>query len=183
MDTYSVVLKPGLVRLMERGVDSSLHVLVSQLLRVLLFDWRRALLQNWVNDLQFLTRILTFQRISLTKSETKKIYTKSDPIFRCTTPSTGQIVGEVVVGTLYNFSYYLPCWWCCTPKYRIRLSVHLFRLAFGQWNPLKRALLPEKRFHAPTGLCVCLIEWPVGEEGGSLDIIRTLEKNKKSHFD
>ena len=36
---------------------------------------------------------------------------KKVPIFRCTTPSTGKRLGEVVVGTLY-------CWWCCTPKYR-----------------------------------------------------------------
>ena len=45
------------------------------------------------------TRILTFQRILLTKSETKKTYKKSDPIlwFRCTTPSIGQIWGEVAV--------------------------------------------------------------------------------------
>ena len=58
--------------------------------------------QNWVNDLQFLTRILTFSRILLTKSETKKMYKESDPIFRCTTPSTRQRLGEVVVGTLSN---------------------------------------------------------------------------------
>ena len=56
------------------------------------------ILQNWVNDLQFLTRILTFQRILLTKSKTKRCTKKSDPIFRCTTPSTGQIFGEVVAG-------------------------------------------------------------------------------------
>ena len=47
--------------------------------------------QTWVNDLQFLTRILTFIRILWTKSETKRCTKKSDPIFRCTTPSTGQI--------------------------------------------------------------------------------------------
>ena len=42
------------------------------------------------------------KRILLTKSETKKMYKESDPIFRCTTPSTGQRLGEVVVGTLYQ---------------------------------------------------------------------------------
>ena len=26
----------------------------------------------------------------------------------------------------------VPCWWCCTPKYRIRLFCTSFRLAFGQ---------------------------------------------------
>ena len=31
------------------------------------------------------------KRILLTKSETKKMYNKSNPIFRCTIPSTGQI--------------------------------------------------------------------------------------------
>ena len=31
----------------------------------------------------------------------EKMYKKSDPIFRCTTPSTGKRFGEVVVGTLY----------------------------------------------------------------------------------
>ena len=32
----------------------------------------------------------------------EKMYKKSDPIFRCTPPSTGKILGEVVVGTLYR---------------------------------------------------------------------------------
>ena len=32
------------------------------------------------------------------------MYKKSDPIFRCTTPSTGKRLGEVVVGTLYHNS-------------------------------------------------------------------------------
>ena len=31
----------------------------------------------------------------------EKMYKESDPIFRCTTPSTGKRLGEVVVGTLY----------------------------------------------------------------------------------
>ena len=33
----------------------------------------------------------------MTKSETKRCTKKSDPIFRCTTPSTGKRLGEVVV--------------------------------------------------------------------------------------
>ena len=45
--------------------------------------------------------VCLLQRILLTKSETKKMYKKSDPIFQCTAPSTGQIWGEVAVGTLY----------------------------------------------------------------------------------
>ena len=49
-----------------------------------------------------MSRILTFKRILLTKSETKKMYKESDPIFRCATPSTGQRLGEVVVGTLLH---------------------------------------------------------------------------------
>ena len=47
---------------------------------------------------QFMYKVL---RILLTKSETKRSTKKSDPIFRCTTPSTGKRFGEVVVGTLY----------------------------------------------------------------------------------
>ena len=47
-----------------------------------------------------------------------------------------------VVYTLYSIVYVYqrrlllissldPCWWCCTPKYRIRLFCTSFRLAFG----------------------------------------------------
>ena len=48
--------------------------------------------------------ILTLKHVLkdlLTKSETQKMYKESDPIFLCTTPSTGQRLGEVVIGTLY----------------------------------------------------------------------------------
>ena len=53
---------------------------------------------NRVNDLEFLPRILKFQKILLTqKRRRQKRCTKSlSPIFRSATPSTGQIEGEVV---------------------------------------------------------------------------------------
>ena len=57
-----------------------------------------------------------------------------NPIFRCATPSTGQIWKEklslvhcTVLYSWYTIVYqrqlllsYLPCWWCSTPKYRIQ---------------------------------------------------------------
>ena len=41
------------------------------------------------------------------KSETKRCTKKSDPILRCTTPSTGKRLGEVVIGTLYTYVKYV----------------------------------------------------------------------------
>ena len=59
-----------------------------------------SMLHNWVNDLQFLTRILTkFLKGFYWPKRDEKMY-KKVPIF-------------------------LPCWWCCTPKYR-NFFVHLF---------------------------------------------------------
>ena len=67
---------------------------------------RQTLSQNWVNDLQFLTRILTFQRILLTKSETKKMYKKvwSD-ISVYNTINRADIWRSCRVGTLYSIVY------------------------------------------------------------------------------
>ena len=62
---------------------------------------------NWVNDLQFLTRILTkFLKGFYWPKRDEKMY-KRVPIFRCTTPSTGKRLKEfeVVVGTLYSIMY------------------------------------------------------------------------------
>ena len=40
----------------------------------------------------------------------EKMYKKSGPIFRCTTPSTGKRFGEVVVGTLMCVVWLRGAW-------------------------------------------------------------------------
>ena len=50
------------------------------------------------------------------------MYKKSDPIFRFTTPSTGQRLGEVVVGTLYILGLFL-----CMSQRAIRCGNHVLK--------------------------------------------------------
>ena len=58
----------------------------------------------------------------------EKMYKKSDPIFQCTTPSTGKRLGEVVVGTLYHCV-------CCTSLSEISAHLPAFKEEFKAEHP------------------------------------------------
>ena len=51
---------------------------------------------------QLLSVIFKVLKDFIDQKRDEKDVQESDPIFRCTTPSTGQRLGEVVVGTLYK---------------------------------------------------------------------------------